>query len=66
MYPCEIKNLPDRPVLSRRFRSLVGELPRHFSDIYAAICQLHGIDRCSLQWPGICHLHNMDMADLEC
>ena len=65
MYPCEIKNLPDRPVLSRRFRSLVGELPRHFSDIYAAIANYMASTGAVSNGPAFATYHNMDMADLD-
>jgi effector-binding domain-containing protein len=65
MFSCEIQEQPTRPTLSIRFRSPVGELPKHFERIYTIIGKY--IEEQDGEHAGAAFsiYYNMDMEDLD-
>ena len=62
---CEVKEFPDRPVLSVRTHAGVQELPRVLGDIYGRIMQYLGELKTQPTGMPFVIYYNMDMSNLD-
>ena len=65
MFPCELKHEAKRPTLSIRFRAPVGELQKHFGEVYGAIVGYLAERGDEPVGPAFAIYYNMDMDDLD-
>lgn len=65
MFPCEIKEFADRPILSMRLRSSVGDLPQHLAQVYGAISSYMKSTGIISNGPAFAAYYNMDMTHLD-
>jgi effector-binding domain-containing protein len=63
--PCEIKEYPDRPILSVRTHAGVQELPRVLGDVYGRIMQYLGELKTEPTGMPFVIYYDMDMSNLD-
>jgi effector-binding domain-containing protein len=63
--PCEVKEYPDRPVLSVRTHAAVQDLPRILGDVYGRIMTYLGELKTHPAGMPFVVYYNMDMANLD-
>ena len=65
MYPCELKEFPTQPTLTKRFRTPLQQMQARLGEVYSAVIQhLEILGQAPSGAPFVAY-YNMDMQDLD-